>query len=518
MPDLSPAHPHGHRTNPHAVTRLPLLALLGVLLAGCQSSVTPDSVTTRSTVASVPAIEDGTVHMALPVPVFLLGYDNDLADALKSQLAPLTQSTASGLELDVRFEVYSPDAVWQARFDAFLATARHDGHADLTGFDGPILDGNAIEDYLDANLAEIAAVPDGLNRLVILNPHLQGHAYHYASNVGWREPVRTFGERTPLLIWDPQAEADPWVGSSQSHHAPMDVATADGLADWVRRAVAIRALHGQVRAPATEACHAVTVVLAVRDTALTPTILGLQSWEEVLDVQRLENGFEALVNDEVHVDLVVRHLPMDDPVLELVTRENNARVATATYLDLNFSAFHVPHEECAEYLSLVVFGDLLDQRTSSNGNAQTSLINGRRISTSLVAENVRFMSEYVGYNEAWDESTSFERVGPGADPLEWFNWVVAHETGHLFSLPHPNSGSLGGQSYSDSAFESTWNAMSYQMRRITTEMSQVDANNYARNQAAVAVLAAPAGAPRDAALKAMGEYRWKEAVRRVRSD
>jgi hypothetical protein len=162
-----------------------------------------------------------------------------------------------------------------------------------------------------------------------------------------------------------------------------------------------------------------------------------------------------------------------------------------------------------------VFGDLADQRTSSNGNAVMMSVSGHRISTSLIAENVRVMTEAVGYNQVWDESTDFERVGPGADPLEWFNWVAAHETGHLFSLPHPNY-STGDVAYSDPAFASTWNVMGYQMRRIVTETSHVDNHNLLRNQAAYALVDASERGVADGAmqeaLQAMAEYRWKDAT------
>jgi len=473
------------------------------------------SFSTRS--ASV-EIDGDVVRMDVSIPVFLLGFDSATQTQLQALLPPMLVDANSGLLPTAIFDIQRPDAVWQAKFDAFLATTRLDGHADLTGFDGPVLDGNAIEAWLDTHLGDIADVPDGLTSLVILNTGLSGHAYHYAGNVGWREPVRTFGEATSLLVWDPHAEPDPWVGTAEAHHVPVSKATPELIAEWTKRAVAIRALHAPSRTPAIQSCHAVTVVLAVRNTALTPDLLGLQSWEDTLDIPALEATYEKLVDDEVYFDLLVRQLPLEDPVLDVLTRENNARVVTATYLDLNFDSYHVAHEGCEPYLSLVVFGDLLDQRTSSNGNAQTSLINGRRISTSLVAENVRIMSELVGYNEAWDESTSFERVGPGADPLEWFNWVIAHETGHLFSLPHPNAGTGDGESYSDTGFASTWNAMGYQMRRIVTEMSMVDANNFARNQAAAAVLAATDDNARKAALEAMADYRWKAAVRLATMD
>lgn len=490
-------------------------ALWGLLLlSACGGGRGPAADTADFQARSAPVEVDGAVvRMQLPQPLFLIGYEEDLTADLSTALRPLSQSVSSGLAPTTVFEIYRPNAQWQAAFDAFLQEAKHPGHAEQTGFSGEVLDGNAIEAYLASHLPEVAAIPPGLNSLVVLDPGLRGHAYHYSGNVGWREPVRTFGEASPLLIWDPQAAVDPWVGTAEPHHNPVDAPSAELIADWAHRATSIRTVQEPIWPPTTLSCHAVTVVLAVRNTSLTPALFGLQSWEETLDIPLLEASFTALMQDPVSVDLVVVQLPLEDPVLDLLTRENNLRVPTATYLDLNFDSYHVAHEGCEPYLSLVVFGDLLDQRTSSNGNAQTSLINGRRISTSLVAENVRLMSEVVGYNELWDESTSFERVGPGADPLEWFNWVVAHETGHLFSLPHPNAGAAEGGSYSDTAFASTWSAMGYQMRRIVTEMSVIDANNVARNQAAYALLETEPGPQRQAALEAMGAYRWKEALR-----
>jgi hypothetical protein len=504
------------KTSPLGSTRYPWLlcsiALLSALV-GCQSGQHTPARNIALEARAAPAEVDGAVvRMDVPIPVFLVGFEPALVQAVREQLQPMAQTVNSGLAPTARYAVYAPDAQWQANFEAFLAKAKHPGHPQETGFTGSVLDGNAIEAYLDQNLDAVYAVPEGLTSLVVLDAGLRGHAYHYAGNVGWREPVRSFGEATPRIIWDPHAAVDPWVGTSQPHHIPVDTPTAELIASWADRAVAIRALQAPIWPPTTKSCHAITVLLAVRNTSLTPALLGLQSWEETLDIPHLQNTFEVLLDDEVFVDLVVRQLPLEDPVLDLVTRENNARVATATYLDLNFDNYHVPHGDCEPYLSLVVFGDLVDQRTSSNGNAQISLVNGRRISTSLVAENVRLMSEVVGYNELYDESTNFERVGPGADPLQWFNWLVAHETGHLFSLQHPNTGTGEGISYSDTAFESTWNAMGYQMRRIVTEMSAVDANNVARNQAAFAVLALPDSPQREAALAAMGQYRWRDAL------
>ncbi len=484
------------------------------VLAGCISDQDqPDD--TPVVPASDIRLEAGTVHMDVPVPVFLIGFEAAMASGLEDALDPFTQSTGAALAPTAVYEVHTPSAEWQAEFDAFIETASHPGNAALTGFDGAILDGNAIEEYLVEALPGIHPVPEGITSLVVLDTGMREHAFHYAGDVGWREPVRLFGERYDFLVWDPHAAVDPWVGSAAQHHVPTSAATAAGIAAWVEQATAIRALQMPIWAPTVEPCHAVTIILAVRGTTVTPAALGLQDWDETLDIDRLQATFENLTDDPVYVDLVVLHLPQDDPPLELVTRENNARTITATYLDANFDAYHVPHEGCEPYLSLVVYGDLADQRTSSNGNAQMS-INGRRISTSLVAENVRVMTETVGYNDVWDESTNFERVGPGADPYEWFNWVVSHETGHLFSLPHPNY-APGTGGFSDTGFASTWNVMGYQMRRIVTEMSHVDTHNMARNQAAYAVVHAAAEgidqAVIDDALAAMSEYRWKDATR-----
>lgn len=495
-----------------------LLAAL-VLFAGCAGCLADDSADDANPPGPpAPAavrIEGGVVQMEVPVPVFLIGFSNDVAAALAQELDPLALGSSGALHPTARFEVHAPNATWKAAFDGFLASATHSGHADLTGFEGAVLDANAIETYLDAHLAQIHAVPPGITSLVVLDPGLRGHAYHYAGDVGWREPVRSFGERLGFLVWDPQAATDPWVGAVEPHHAPVAAATAQDIAAWVTRATAIRALHMPIWPPTTLPCHAVTIILAVRGTTVTPAALGLQSWDETLDLARLQATFQNLTGDPVHVDLVVKHLPQDDPPLEAVTRENNARTVTQAYLDLNYDAYHVPHDGCEAYLSLIVYGDLVDQRTNSNGNAIMMGASGNRISTSLVAENVRVMSEVIGYNDVWDESTSFERVGPGADALEWFNWVVAHETGHLFSLPHPNY-STGDVAYSDQGFSSTWNVMSYQMRRIVTETGAVDANNLQRNQAAYALLE---GASRgvssqamDEAFVAMGRYQWKQAT------
>lgn len=493
-----------------------VLLLAVAVFSGCFANEAPEPVGPGPNEAVTEAtIQDGRVHMDIPVPVFLIGFSSDLAADLTKTLTPLTLSGAGALAPTARFDVHVPDEAWQTGFDEFLTTAAHAGHADLTGFSGKVLDGRQIEDHLAATLPNVHAVPEGITALVVLDPGSRGHAYHYDGNVGWREPVRTFGERQGLLVWDPFAEPDPWVGSAQAHHKPATTVTADSIAAWVERATSIRALHMPIWPPTTLPCHAVTVILAVRNTALTPAALGLQSWDETLDIERLQATFENLTQDPVFVDLVVLQLPADDPQLELVTRENNARAVTQTYLDMNFDAYHLPHEGCEPYLSLIVFGDLADQRTSSNGNAVMMTASGHRISTSLIAENVRVMTEAVGYNETWDESTDFERVGPGADPLEWFNWVAAHETGHLFSLPHPNY-STGDVAHSDPAFASTWNVMGYQMRRIVTETSHVDTHNMARNQAAYALVEAhERGMDERAmrqALQAMAEYRWKNAT------
>lgn len=484
--------------------------LLLTTLAGClagddgEPATGPDAPIAAFAPSTV-KVDGSTVAMEVPVPVFLIGFEEADAAALDKALGPMTLRSSGALAPTARYSVFTPDEAWQVDFDAFLPSAVMEGNGGLTGFGGAILDGNAIEAYLHQHLPLIQEVPAGVSSLVILDVGERGHAYHYAGDVGWREPVRAFGERTDLLIWDPYAAADPWAGEELPHHIP-DASTGT-MAAWVERATAIRALQMPIWPPTTLPCHAVTVLLAVRGTSVTPTALGLQSWDETIDVPRLQATFENLTQDPVHVDLVVLHLPQDDPGLEATTRENNGRILTAEYLDLNFDDYHVAHDGCEPYLSLVVYGDLADQRTTSNGNAQMAL-SGHRISTSLVAENVRVMTEVVGYNGVWDESTNFERVGPGAHPHEWFNWVVSHETGHLFSLPHPNY-STGDVSYSDTGFASTWNVMGYQMRRIVTEMSALDTNNFARNQAAYALLEAGGGASEEA-LEAMGEYRWKD--------
>lgn len=488
--------------------------LLATLLGGCLADSTDSSedAPNVSTWQSMPVVVDGKVEQAVPVPVFVLGFPENVAQDLAQKLlaAPELRS-GNALVPQPMPVVITPTAAWQANFDAFLATAVVAGHGADTGYAGAILDGTAIEAYLQANLDALHPVPAGLNRLVVMDTGHRNHAYHYTGDVGWREPVRAFGEHSSLLVWDPHADVDPWVGQTPAIHAPVAGASASHIAQWVEHAIAIRALQMPIWPPTTLGCHAITVVLAVRNTAITPTVLGLQSWDETLNLPALEATYENLTGDEVHVDVKVLQLPVDDPALDAITRENSARTITQNYLSLNFDDYHVAHEGCEPYLSLVVFGDLVDQRTQSNGNA-VMLANGHRISTSLVAENVRIFSEAIGYNQVWDESTTFERVGPGADPHAWFTWVVAHETGHLFSLPHPNY-STGSQSFSDPGFASTWNVMGYQMRRIVTETSLVDTNNFARNQAAYAVLENVDHPDLDAALTAMGEYRWKDATR-----
>ncbi len=487
--------------------------LLVPLIAGCLD--TDDPIEGVEPIADPARLEGATVHMDILVPVYLIGFPEATATQLSERLTTMDLRPNSALATKAHFEIHAPDAAWQAAFDAAVTDATHPGNGDLTGFTGQVLNGNALEAYLAENLGAIHEAPDGVNQLVVIDTGLRGHAYNYEGDVGWREPVRTFGERHPLLVWDPYAEVDPWVGFLMAHHVPVVTATADHIGAWVERATAIRALHGPIWAPATAPCHAVTIILAVRGTTVTPEAFGMQTWDETLDIPRLQATFANLTGDPTFVDLSVLHLPQDDPALELATRENSAREITRNYMDLNFDQYHIAHEGCEPYLSLVVYGDLADQRTQSNGNADMTL-NGRRISTSLVAENVRVMTETIGYNQVWDESTTFERVGPGANPHEWFNWVVSHETGHLFSLPHPNSG--GG--YSDTGFASTWNVMGYQMRRIVTEMSAVDANNLQRHQAAYAVIEASINGANEAtlneALQAMGEYRWKDAFHLAR--
>src|SRR5688572_300590 len=132
--------------------------------------------------------------MDVPVPVFLLGFSSGLEADLLEALAPMTlrpttfPSSPAALMPRARFEVHTPDESWQATFDAFLQTATHAGNAGLTGFEGTVLDGNAIESYLDTHLGEIHDVGPGITSLVVIDPGLRGHAYHYAGDVGWREP------------------------------------------------------------------------------------------------------------------------------------------------------------------------------------------------------------------------------------------------------------------------------------------------------------------------------------------
>jgi hypothetical protein len=369
-----------------------------------------------------------------------------------------------------------------AEFDQALAAAR----LSETRFDAL-----AMEDFLASALPRhgFALNPDAPS-LVMLHLAAFGigeHGWKIQGDTGFVEPARVFGDRTPLLVLDPSAVEDPYAGSGD-YKSPATADATSTLATFVREATEYRVLQGSIYPIATAPCHAVTGIIGIRETSLAQATPLLRPLEEALVEERIRNSFANLTGGTSFFDLKILYLPVDDPVLDLISRgEFGTMEVLRGYLALNFDRYHVDHPGCEEYLSVVLQSDLASVPGAGIlGIGTYDESQGFRISMSWVHDIFRL---------TFDPESPVGVLGEDSkDYLNWWEYLMSHESGHILGQRHPHDiTSTSSDSGSSDAFSSIWSSMSYQQDGRMIDFGANDQANWKRNRAGYALLLASLG-------------------------
>lgn len=528
-----------------------LLAVLA-LLAGCvtPSALNSASVAQAQLMGEVKLLEEGGFEMEVPIHVYLLGFEPDVAAALGASLEPtpidhsdssMTRtfppdpadpqppvlsgtSSRAPTQPIATFMVHDLDAAFDA---AFLEAAK----GWTTDSDGQY-DANAAEAYLVEALAAQGIVLDRANPIFVImhaGDALGAHGWRQTFSHGYIENVRIFGEREPITIFDVSAEEDPYVvtdsmsplaiafrtafgpSPDQIYNHPIEASgeeTLKVLHELTVHAAHYRFLKGPIYPISTKPCHHVTLLHAVHTTSATELAPGFKKAADHVDAPRLEGYFENLTGDEVTVELKVLALPQDDPALDALIRGAGSFAtldALRWYLDENFDKFVTAKEGCEEYLSLLIFGDAATVG-AYGGIGTYDVQRSHRISFSIVsdASRARWDPAAPGPLALSDHSRVYDMV----------NLLYAHETGHLFGQHHPQH--LGADLPANSAFEGVYSVMSYQQNDRNSDFGAVDFATWTRGRVGYTIRDAQAldlvGTPAfDAALAQLQQGRWLDA-------
>lgn len=539
------------------LTGIVLLPVLAGCVAPLEPTAGPASVV-EDLLARVRLLERGGFEVDAPVHVMLIGFPAGTAAAVQGKLgtAPIEHEyldfarafppEPATLLADVGGTLPEPvipvahylvhDAAPELT-EAFLAFA---ASADVEGAEG-ILDANAAEDWLAGTLpAHGFPVDAATPALVVLHggETLGDHGWRTTFPAGWLEPVRAFGERTPLLVFDVSAREDPYVTTGpfavpvigvtppvatplppraierEPYNYVVDAASpelADTLALLVEDAAHFRLLQSAIYPITTKPCHAVTLILAIRATSLAERA-GYGA-EGLLDVEALTRAFENLVGEgRAFVDLKVLRLPLDDPVLEaVIPRSAETLDVFRWWLDENWDTYWMPHEGCEPYVSFLVSGDTTQQMGFS-GIAMYGVQATHRISFSIVDDLRRIRWNHAGPGE--------EVVNDKPESIDAYDAVMrlyAHETGHLMGQHHPhNVIRTDDGTPTTPAFSAVWSVMSYQNRERMADFGAIDRANHMRNRAGFVIQEAMHAGLEDApefrdAIAHLARYEWQEA-------
>lgn len=515
-----------------AARLLPTLVVLVLLvLAGCVVPATPGAVPeetprARPLASSADASEPGfgartggdALTVDVPVPVILVGFPAGFTDRLAPHLdaRPVAHAVVdSGVTLPEQ----RPD---RRLPHPLVPTPRYDvrplsGEATATFFQRLQAEATVAPGLYDAVQAERIladvladeglAPPPEAPSLVLLHsaPFLPSHAYRQTYPAGALDEVRFFGEREPFLVMDVSARRDPWVVQGAPYEIPLNL---DGrsapatVALLLRDLVEFRLLQGPVFDVPTERCHGVTVLGLSRPTS-SGNVPSFVSAFGRLDKEGVRNAFVNLTRGhEVHVDLRLLLLPVDDPALHAVAATRQMETIR-WWITTHWEDYWVPHEGCEAYVSVLIDGDLVDP---TGGLATYHVEHDRRISLSLASD--------------WDRLCEVYRycVDPNPGRWEYPNLLVTHETGHLFGQGHPHDVTLADGTYVEKwAFSSGYTAMSYQPGDALWDFGAIDRNNWARNRVASLYVDAGGDAIPDEevapVLAAMAVQDWDEAAR-----
>lgn len=507
-----------------------VLIVPALLLAGCiggeeSQELEEAQVDNASEMPDVelPELKENEVHVNVTVPVVLVGYSDEQASALEGELEnedvhhqtsdfpqiirpdpstateqPSFDTFDLGVQPTADYDVRTLDNETEADLDQRLATWTAGGSV------GP---GHALEAYLAEQLDPDPNAPS----LVLVNSDGLEHgpdAWRYQMKNGYLEPVDSFGELEPLHVIDVAHNPDA---------APDDAAATEGV---VHEVTHYRLLQGTVYPPSTAECHALTVVTAYRPTALANYDPGMQNPEELFDPAMIEGAYENLtsnINETVHVDAKVLELPVDDPVLDALSRGEFATFeAQRAWITQNWDEYWVEHEGCEAYVSFVVHTDAASTMTAVNGIGLYDESTGYRVGLSWINELQRYLTD----NDSPLSSASPLGQGESVEEYNYLNYLHAHEAGHTFSMRHPHDISGSGGGGSSTAHEDVWSTMSYSNDGRAADFGAIDQANFARNKVGALVLEAQEqGASEEdltPALEHIAAYEWAQAAEDLR--
>lgn len=472
---------------------------LALIVSGCLGPTDDDDPagsTARTFDLALPLWTDDAIEMDVPVPVVLIGFDAESADALDASLSegvrvahdamtlnqPLPPDPDGGVEdhMPLEGKTLPVPIVPTARFDVqrLDATLQAQLSENITAWDSK--DGDLLEAWLAAALVDTPLQPDpSAPSLILLHPDFEGSdaTWRYTFPHGHLEPVRSFGEREPMHIR---------ILSDQE---------AGDLDHWVTELVHYRFLQGAIYPMPLPECHAITLITAYRPTSVGEHLDELKDAVDLFDPEELERAFGNLTGSTVHVDAKVLELPVDDPVLDLIVRgEFGSLEAQRAWFSLNWQDYHVAHDGCEAYLSFVIHGDLASVGSGIIGIG-TYDGKGYRIALSWVNEAFRLL---------WDPASPANQMTDGSGEYNWINFLHGHEAGHILGMHHPFHSSEG----QNNAFQDVWSVMSYSTDGRVIDFSMVDRNNFQRNSAAYVIAEA-------ARLGLDDTPEWSEAFERL---
>ena len=533
------------------VVGISLIALsMAAGLAGCGNSQPTELLKTSTGAKDVPVAAewiDGRLEIEVPVPVITIGLSSAEAAALADELPSHTVNHSTGdfnqiISTDIEepqeqganallplmgetfphpvlptavYEVKAaPDAMVE-EFKQALAAAK---------ISGDRYDALTMEDWLAEALPKYGF---GLNpnapSMVVIHLDAFGagaHGWKVQGDTGFLEPVRLFGDRNPFLVLDPSAVEDPYGGSG-GYKSPVTSDNAGAIATFVRELTEYRVLQASIYPVAQASCHAVTAVVGVKAASLSQLPVGiLRPFEDAFRAEVIKASFDHLTGSDVFFDVKILSLPVDDPPLDAISRlEFPGYEVMRGYLDARWDNYHVDHPGCEEYLSVLFIGDAAGVPGGGVTGIGTYDDNpGRRVSMSYIHDAFRFLLDPESPGCAAVGAQVFgESYCVGKDYLNWWEYHLSHETGHILGQRHPHDvDSSSSSSSSNNSFSSVWSSMSYQQDGRMIDFGANDHANWQRNRAGFALMIASEagheGTPAwNAAMDAARQLDWKGA-------
>ncbi len=491
-------------------------------LAGCRSSVEADLNTQSSKADSAPRAQwvGNRLEVDVPVPVITFGLSASEAAALADALPRYTVDHSTGdinqvISTDTEEPMDDPSALLPLMGESYpvpvLPTAVYavqpappklvDGFRkalDTAKISANRFDALIMEDWLAAELPKHGfKLNPNAPSLVVLHLAAFGvdtHGWKIQGDTGFLEPVRLFGDRNPLLVLDPSAEDEPYDATSGGYRDPVTSDNAAVIANYVRAVTDYRVLQGSIYPVAQAPCHAVTAIMGVKAASLSQLPMSpLRPFEEAFRPEVIKAAFDNLTGTDVFLDVKILSLPADDPALDAISRaEFPAFEVMRGYLTAMWESYHVDHPGCEEYLSVVFVGDAAAVPGGGILGIGTYDDNpGKRISMSWVHDAFRLLLDPESPGCAVGGQVFSPYYCEGKDYLNWWEYLISHESGHILGQRHPHDISLiDGSVASSDSFSSIWSSMSYQQDGRMIDFGANDRANWQRNRAGFALFIA----------------------------